>query len=171
MKKTIYFFIAIALTTFGCGRHYIPPCCTANRAAVATAQKNGVLWSPIGVGGSIYQDTYFNLAAGNYLMNGAYTKIDSLNIETPTSDPGTYKLHSGDVFYATFANGTETDYKLDTTYNNVMNITSFQILDQSSGVEMREAEVKGTFNLKFIDPANPTGITFSNGSFYTIFLH
>jgi hypothetical protein len=77
-------------------------------------------------------------------------------------------LQNDPVFYAAYYNGAPTIYKLDTTFNRVLNITSYQGLVDNATTNPNEGEVKGNFNLKFINPANTAGINLSSSSFFVI---
>ena len=172
MKKFIYLICIVVLFAYGCKRER--NCCVLpQRSSGMTAERNDASWSPAGVSGTLTDNSYI-LAAGSFsVLNSLYTKIDSLNIQIPSGAAvGTYKLSGSQVYYGTFGtNGTATPYKLDTTFNNVLNITSYTEMSNQYALDQNYVEIKGTFNLKFIDPSNTSGTSFSNGSFFTILKH
>ena len=170
MKKLMYFVLFVTMLSVSC-KPIIRYCCdVAQPSAVMTAQKNGVLWNPGGVKGILSPiDSLTIDATSIQLQTYPLIKLDSLTIKIAYTSTGDYKLAGSQVFYATFnQNGTLNSYKLDTTFNNVINITSYQTLDNPYTTNPNEIEIKGTFNIKFIDPNNPAGISFSNGNFYVI---
>jgi len=169
MKKLPFLiFSLLSLAFYGCTiPHY---CCdVAQKWGQITASKNGVAWNPLYVNGTLTDLDSLKIAAMNATMtSNAITKIDTLNIKVSYIGTGIYKLDNNKVFYATFANGTATRYKIDTTYNNVLNITSYRRFDNPGSSVPDNVEIKGTFDLKFIDPNNPAGISISNATFYAI---
>ena len=173
MKKIICLIYFITLLAYGC-KPDRDCCMVAQRPSGMTAVKNGATWSPLGVSGVLGDDSY-TIAAGSFTSSSStYTKIDSLNIQIATAATvESYKLSGSQVYYALFgASGTiSTIYKLDTTFNNVLNITSYKEMDNQYAIDQNYVEIKGTFNIKFIDPSNASGISFSNGSFFTTIKH
>ena len=156
------------MSMYSCIGHH--NCCeVAHRWAEITALKNGVAWNPQYVNGILTDLDSLKIAA----MSGAVTattfnKTDTLNIKVSYIGTGTYQLNNNRVFYATFANGATTRFNLDTTYNNVLNITSYQRFDNPASIVPNDVEVKGTFDIRFIDPNNASGISISNATFYAV---
>jgi hypothetical protein len=168
MKKIIsVIFSIIILFNLSCKSD---KCCVLPQpSSHMAADKNGTAWNSFNVIGKLTVVDSLNIYAISGEENaGAYIKADSLNIKILYSDKGTYPLHGNQVFYATFTNGVTKSYKLDTTYNNVFSIIGYETLHNPATTNPDEIKLTGTFDLKFIDPNNPSGISFSNGSFYTI---
>lgn len=144
---------------------------SAIRPAVITAEKNGTPWSPQGVEANIGNDS-LTINATSLVMPSytiAATKIDSMTLKIAYTGPGVYKLAGSQNLYGTFnSNGALNKYTLDPTFNNTLNITSYQTLANSATLNPSEHMITGTFSFKFTDPGNPAGISFSNGSFYII---
>jgi hypothetical protein len=138
-------------------------------SAKVTAEKNGGGWSPQFAQGIMSQQDSLSISAtsATYLAS-VYNKIDTLNIKIKYNSPGAYQLENGQAFYGIFNNGAVTGYQLDGTYNNVINITGYQRLSDPYTTVPDQVKITGTFSLKFIDPNNPSGISFQNGSFYTL---
>jgi len=173
MKKLTYLICTIILLTYGCKPNR--DCCVLpQKPSGITADKNGASWAPSGVTGTLV-DENFTLAAGSFSSSGStYAKIDSLNIQlTFNGTIGSYKLSGKQGYYAVFGNNgaVTTSYKLDTTFNNVLNVTSYKEMDNTNAIDQNYVLIKGTFSLKFIDPANASGISFSNGTFFTTIKH
>jgi hypothetical protein len=169
MKKILYLISTLAsVSMYSCVGHH--DCCdVAQRWAEITALKNGVAWSPQYVNGVMTDLDSLKIAAMSGTVAAAtFNKADTLNIKVSYIGTGTYQLNNNRVFYATFANGTTTRFKLDTTYNNVLNITSYQQLDNPATTVPNDIEVKGTFDIRFIDPNNAAGISISNATFYAV---
>ncbi|MGZ3814217.1 MAG: DUF6252 family protein [Mucilaginibacter sp.] len=169
MKKSTCLIFSLLLAVFyGCTiPHY---CCDlAKRWAEITALKNGVMWNPQYVNGTLSEIDSLKISAMNGTVTSAtFNKTDTLNIKVSYIGTGTYQLNNNKVFYATFANGITTRYKIDSSYNNVLNITSYQRFDNPGSTVPNDVELKGTFDIKFIDPNNPAGISISNATFYAI---
>ncbi|MDB5136773.1 MAG: hypothetical protein JWP37_3376 [Mucilaginibacter sp.] len=168
MKKFTWLILGVITSIYACKRDPIMCCVVAQRTAEITAQKNGVLWSPFFVSGALSNVDSLAITAVSATFNTTYTKLDTLNIKLLYANNGTYKLVGNQVYYATFANGTTNSYQIDPTFNNELNITGYQILHNPATTNPDEVKVTGTFNIKFIDPANPAGISFLNGNFFTI---
>ena len=170
MKKLTCLIVSIALiTAYSCKPipHY---CCdVAHRWAEITALKNGVAWDPQYVNGIMTDLDSIKIAAMDGTVTSAtFTKTDTLNIKLSYIGTGTYNLNSKDVFYATFNNGATTSYNLDPSYTNQLKITSYLNLNNIATTNPNAIEIKGTFDLKFIDPNNPAGISISNATFYAV---
>lgn len=172
MKKLTYLILVIALFSSSCLKtHVSPNCCTpAQRWSEITAQKNGVLWNPFFANGVLSNIDSLHIAAASVsISTGSYVKLDTLSIKLLYNSPGVYKLQGNQIYYGTFANGTITQsYQIDPTYNNEINITGYETLHNPATTNPDMIKITGTFNIRFIDPNNPAGISFSNGSFYTI---
>jgi hypothetical protein len=171
MKKLVYLIAGAMLFSISCKPDLNRYCCdVAQRAAEITAQKNGELWAPSAVKGTLSNiDSLSIYATGITASLGTITKLDSMAVKIAYISPGLYKLNSNQVFYATFnPDGTLNSYKLDTTFNNVINISGYQVLDNPATTNPNEVKFTGTFSIKFVDPKNPAGISFSNGSFFAI---
>ena len=170
MKKLFYFILGVTFLSVSCKPIHQPCCVMPQPSAMITAERNGLSWSARGIEGLLSPTFSFTINATS-IKNQTYplVKIDSLSITIAYNSPGIYKLAATQVYYGTFnPNGTLNIYSLDPTFNNEINITSFQTLDNPYTTNPNQIEIKGTFSLKFIDPSNPAGISFSDGSFYTI---
>jgi hypothetical protein len=172
MKKLIYFILGTTLFSISC-KPDRDCCLVLQRGAEMTAQRNGVLWNPFGVKGIFSEIDSLTIDATNASQNaGTITRIDTMTIKIAYNGNGVYTLAPNQVFYATFSNnGTLNSYAIDPTFDNELDITSYQTLDNPYTTNPNEVEMKGTFKIKFIDPNNPAGISFSNGSFYVIMDH
>jgi hypothetical protein len=167
MKNLIPVILGASLFIVSCTKPN--GCDPAQMTAQITAQRNGVLWRPLFVKGSLSAADSLTLSAASASTNsGLYTRVDSLSIKFLCTGIGNYKLHDNQVFYATFTNTVLNNYKIDTTYNNALNITGYQSLNNSSMMNPNQIRITGTFNVKFIDPNNPAGISFSGGAFNTV---
>ncbi|HVW14835.1 MAG TPA: DUF6252 family protein [Mucilaginibacter sp.] len=167
MKNLILFIMAAGLLLASCTKP--EGCDPAQMATEMTAQKNGVLWRPLFVKSSFSAADSLSLSAtGGSANQGNYNKGDSLTFRLLCTGIGSYKLYSNQVFYASFTDSGLKNYQIDTTYNNVLNITAYQAGDNSSMMSPNQIKITGTFNVKFIDPNNPAGISFLDGSFNTI---
>src|SRR5579872_604358 len=127
MRKIFYLIVTVtSMSMYSCIGHH--NCCeVAHRWAEITALKNGVAWSPQYVNGVLTDLDSLKIAAmSGTVTAAAFNKTDTLNIKVSYIGTGTYQLNNNRVFYATFANGATNRFKLDTTYNNVLNITSYQ---------------------------------------------
>jgi len=167
MKKLFYLILSITLLTTACKPDRL--CCVlpSNGTAI-TAQRNGVLWNPQYFTGVRSNINLITFAAASLTGNTTSSnKTDSLNIQIADVDgKNIYKLKSSQVFYATYdPSGAATIFKLDTTYNNVLNVTGYDVLVNNATLNPNEINIKATFDLKFIDPNNAAGISFTNGSF------
>ncbi len=164
MKNLVYVISGVSLFIASC----IKPnhgCDPAQMTAQITAKRNGVLWHPSFVKDSLRSIDSLMLSATSGSTNGgSYAKFDSLALRLLCTGTGSYKLKDNQVFYATFTNNGLNNYKIDTSYNNAVNITGFQHIDNSSMMAPNQIKITGTFNIKFIDPGNPAGISFSDGS-------
>jgi hypothetical protein len=169
MKKFAILIFSLLLTIFyGC---VIPHnCCdVAQRWAEITALKNGTTWNPQYVNGTMTDLDSIKIAAMDGTVTSAtFNKTDTLNIKLSYIGTGTYNLNDKDVFYATFSNGAATSYSLDPTYKNQLKINSYLNLNNVATTNPNAIEIKGTFDIKFIDPNNPAGISISNATFYVI---
>jgi hypothetical protein len=167
MKNLVYLILLVPL--FGLSSCGSKICCTpAQRPGELTAQRNGANWSPLYVGGFIGQTDSITMMATN-IQPATFTKLDTLCLKISYSDNGTYKLTGNQVFYGTFnTNGAVTSYQLDPSFNNEITITGFEVLYNPATLNPDPTKVTGTFNLKFIDPNNPAGISFLDGNFYCI---
>jgi hypothetical protein len=134
------------------------------------AQKNGTDWVPGFVKAVLSGIDSLNISASSINYKSAqYDKVDTLYINMPYhKTTGTYQLKANQVFYGVFNNSALTGYQLDASYNNVINIAGFQTMSDTGSSLPDEAKITGTFSLKFVDPNNPSGITFQNGTFYAI---
>ncbi len=164
MKNLVYVILGASLFIASC----IKPnngCDPAQMTAQITAERNGVLWRPSFVKDSLASTDSLMLSATSGSTNtGSYAKFDSLALRLLCTGTGSYKLKNNQVFYATFTNSGLNKYKIDTSYSNAINITSFQHIDNSSMMAPNQIKITGTFNIKFIDPGNPAGISFLDGS-------
>jgi hypothetical protein len=166
MKNLTLVILGISLFIVSCKPNGCDP---AQMSAQITAQRNGAIWRPAFVKGSLNAADSLTLSATSASTNSSgYTKVDSLVFTVFCSGTGSYKLHDNQVFYATFTNNGLNEYKIDTTYNNALNITGYQSLNNSSPMNPNQIKITGTFDIKFIDPNNPAGISFSNGTFNTV---
>lgn len=167
MKKLIIIvFSAIVLFNLSC----LPDkCCHPPQPSSAmTAEKNGEPWTTRYVKGTISDLDTITISALNIeTMTDTIRKLDSLNIRIRYNGKGSYDLHANQVFYATFTKSSVNSFKIDTSFNNRLNITNYQIFE-NSGPSPNQIKITGTFIIKFIDPTNPVGISFLNGNFYTI---
>jgi hypothetical protein len=169
MKKLAYLICLPALLISSCTNHY--NCCTvAQPTAKVTAEKNGASWSPAFAGGVLSsQDSLSISATGAAYDASVNKKTDNFNIKIKYNTPGSFQLKSGQAFYGTFTNNAlTTGYQLDESYNNVINITGHDRLSNPYSSVPDEVKITGTFSLKFIDPNNPSGITFQSGSFFAL---
>jgi len=144
-------------------------CMSPQPSSHIMAEKNGVSWASFYVRATITNLDSLSVAA-SATTDSIYPigKLDSLNIKILYTGNSTYSLRSRQAFYATFTHGITKSYKLDTTYNNVLNITGYETLHNPATTNPDPIKVTGTFDLKFTDPNNPAGIHFSNGNFYTL---
>lgn len=168
MKKLIVIlFSVIVLIDLSCKRD---KCCIPPQpSSHMTAEKNGAGWYTFDVISKLSETKSLAIYAvsGDETPSG-FAKADSLNFLISYTNTGSYNLHGNQAFYAIFNNGVTTSYRLDTTYNNVLNITGYEKLRNPATTNPDQIKITGTFNVKFIDPKNPTGISFLNGNFYTI---
>lgn len=168
MKKLIAIvFSAIVLFSLSCRPD---KCCVLPQtSSKMTAEKNGMDWHTFDVMGKLSGTNSLTIYAisGEVIPSG-FAKADSLNFSISYTSKGSYNLHSDQVFYAIFNKGVTTNYTLDTTYNNVLNITGYETLHNPATTNPDPVKITGTFDIKFVDPQNPTGISFLNGNFYTI---
>lgn len=134
------------------------------------AIRNGNYWNTFWVKGTLSPIDSLNLSATSFTDNpgGINPKADTLNFKILYHEKGTYTLHSNQVFYGTFANDVLTGYQLDTTYNNQIVITGFDVYHNGASTNPDMVKLSGTFSLKFIDPKNSTGINFVDAHFYTL---
>ncbi|MBS1501875.1 MAG: hypothetical protein JST32_07425, partial [Bacteroidetes bacterium] len=131
MKNLIPLIMAASLLLASCTKP--GGCDPAQMTTEMTAQKNGVLWRPLFVKSSLSPaDSLFLSATGGSANLGNYNKADSLTFRLLCTGIGSYKLHGNQVFYATFTGSALNSYKIDTTYNNVLNITGYRAGDNSS---------------------------------------
>src|SRR5579872_7151438 len=132
MKKfTLLIFSPLLMVFYGC---VIPHnCCdVAHKWADITALRNGIAWNPQYVNGTMTDLDSLKIAALDGTVAGVnFVKTDTLNIKVSYIGTGNYKLTAKQVFYATYTNGVSTSYKMDTPYNNVLNITSYQSFENS----------------------------------------
>lgn len=138
-------------------------------SAKITAQKNGASWSPVYANGVLTEfDTLKISATSEVYQSFTYDKIDTFNITIKYTSPGTYQLKTNQAFYGVFNKGAVTWYQLDKSYNNVIDITAYERINADTPNGPFYAKITGTFNLRFVDPDNPSGISFQNGSFYAL---
>jgi hypothetical protein len=170
MKKLSYLIVFVTLLSVSCKPIRRDCCVLPQPGAAISAERNGLAWSARGVEGILSPTFEYTINATNIKSQTLPpVKIDSLSIKIAYNSPGVYTLAANQVYYGTFnPDGTLNSYNLDPSFNNEINITSYQTLDNPYTLNPNQIEIKGTFNLKFIDPSNPAGISFSNGSFYTI---
>jgi len=169
MKTLAYLIIlGAALLLASCSKK--PLCCVPPRPSSGmTAEKNGVHWNTNDVVSKRSETNSLTIyAISGDVIPGGFAKADSLNFLISYTNLGSYPLHGSQVFYDIFNKGDTTSYKLDTTYNNVLNITGYEVLHNPATTNPDPIKITGTFNIKFVDPKNPTGISFLNGNFYTI---
>lgn len=169
MRKLIYFILAIVLFV-GQACVKSPKCCVLpQRPAELKAQKNGSLWYPSYASGKLSEADSLTINATSISPTGYDTKLDSINIKLLYSVVQSYKLVDNQATYVTWnTDGTLNTYKLDPAFDNELNVTAYKTLDNPYTTNPNQIEISGTFSFKFIDPNNPAGITFSNGTFYTI---
>lgn len=143
-------------------------CCAPPPAPPAmTAEKNGSAWLlPIIKSTVSSENNIFISTAGPYLLN---TAKDSLSISLNYTGLGSYTPTDQQLAYTVFANGLKTKYILDTTFGNSIDITEFAVQHNPATLNPDPTELKATFNLRFVDPAHTTSVTFSGGKF-TAFL-
>jgi hypothetical protein len=155
MKTSIYLILFIAIITVSCKRDQNVGM-AANPTAVMTAQKNNVLWNPYME--TIISNDTMTINAKSISYNATVTPsiatvLDTMSIQVPYKGVGAYQLRSSQVIYRVYNNdGTVSNYKLDTTFNNVLNITAYKDLHNPATLNPDEFEITGTFNLKFLDP-------------------
>ena len=168
MKKLIAIaFSVIVLFSLSCrpDKCCVPP----EPSSKMTAEKNGAQWYTFDVIGKLSQTNSLTIyAISGEIIPGGFAKADSLNFSISYTSKGSYNLHSDQVSYAVFNKVDTSSYKLDTTYNNVLNITGYETLHNPATTNPDPIKITGTFNIKLVDPKNPTGIRFLNGDFYTI---
>jgi hypothetical protein len=169
MKKLIIPIFNILVIVCSC-KPIVRDCCmVAQRPAGITALKNGVAWNPTFVNGTLSDLDSLKIAAmSGTVASATFVKADTLNIKLSYIGAGTYNLTGKQVFYATFSNGVTTSYTLDPSYNNQLKITSAQNLDNAATTVPNFIKLNGTFDIKFIDPNNPAGLSISNATFYTV---
>ncbi|MBS1524225.1 MAG: hypothetical protein JST19_01170 [Bacteroidetes bacterium] len=168
MKKPVYLIIcAFLLSVCSCRRD---KCCVIPEPpARITAEKNGVAWSPRFAKGVLSEiDSLSISATGITEQVYPYKKIDTLNISILYNKPGIYPLQGSQAFYGIFKDNGLTGYRLDASYNNVINITGYERLSNPYSSAPDQVRITGTFSLRFINPNDPLGISFRNGSFYTL---
>jgi len=118
--------------------------------------------------GTLSQADSLSISATSATHDGTvFNKIDTLNIKIRYNTPGTYILQGNDAFYGIFKNGAVTGYQLDGSSTNAIIITGHERISDPYSSVPDQVKITGTFNLKFVDPNNPAGIVFQNGSFYT----
>lgn len=170
MKKLLY-LICFALLQFVCACT-IPHrnCCTLPQPSTkVTAEKNGTSWSTVYARGYLSDLDSLSISATTVgFQSSVLNKIDTLNIKILYNTPGTYQLQGNDAFYGVFNNNVLTAYHLDPSYNNAIIITHYDRVNGDVPNGPYYAEIKGTFNLRFIDPNSSTGITFQSGNFYSM---
>jgi hypothetical protein len=166
MKKLILIIFSIfVLFNLSCQPD---KCCTPPPQPPAmTAEKNGAAWLlPIIKSTVSNTNNIFISTAGPYWLN---TAKDSLSISLLYTGLGSFTPTDQQLAYTVFANGVKTKYALDTTFNNSINITEFAVQRNQATTNPDPYEMKATFNLRFVDPAHTTSVTFSDGKF-TVFL-
>jgi hypothetical protein len=168
MKKLIAIVVSI-IVLFSLSCRHDKCCVPPEPSSKMTAEKNGAYWNTFDVIGKLSATNFLTIYAisGDVIPTG-FAKADSLNFSITYTNQGSYNLHSDQVFYGVFNKGVTTSYKLDTTYNNVLNITGYQTLHNPATTNPDPIKITGTFNIKLVDPKNPAGISFLNGDFYTI---
>jgi len=162
MKKLIYLILlGTALLSASCSKK--PACCVLPQPVVMTAQKNGVAWQSV-----IVQSTRSNNNISIVAMdleNSTNSPKDSLSINLAYTGLGNYSPTAQQVAYTTFANGVKTKYVLDTNFYNRISITEFAVQHTPATTNPDPTELKATFTLRFIDPANNTSVMLSDGKF------
>lgn len=144
-------------------------CVIPEPPAKVTAQKDGATWSPRFAKGVLSELDSLSISATGITETAyPYKKLDTLNISIRYNKPGTYQLQVNQAFYGLFNDSGLTGYQLDPGYNNVIVITGYKRLTDPYSSVPDQVKITGTFSLKFIDPNNPAGISFQNGSFYAI---
>lgn len=144
-------------------------CVIPEPPAKVTAQKDGAPWSPMFAKGILSATDSLSISAtGATYRSYPYQKTDTLNISILYNKPGTYQLQGNQAFYGVFNDNILTGYQLDASYNNVIVITGYKRLTDPYSSVPDQVKITGTFSLKFIDPNNPAGISFQNGSFYAL---
>ncbi|HTD42242.1 MAG TPA: hypothetical protein VK671_16545, partial [Mucilaginibacter sp.] len=123
MKKLIYLILLVTvILSPSCTKK--PLCCVLPPPIVITAQKNGEAWLLPIIKSTIINNNISISTAGPYLLN---TAKDSLSINLLYTGLGNYTPTSQQISYTVFSNGIKTNYKLDTTFNNSIIITSYKV--------------------------------------------
>lgn len=168
MKNLLYLIVILALSSgWSCTRHR--NCCVMPEPpAAVTAQKNGVGWDGRYASGTLSQLDTLSISAISATIPtpGVLNKVDTLNIKIAYTTPGTYTLTGNQAFYGVFKDGGITGYQMNDTYHNVIVITGYQRISNPYGSQPDQIKITGTFNIMFIDPNNPAGISFQQGNFY-----
>jgi hypothetical protein len=155
MKKLIFVLIAFALTHTACNNK----CCFLPKVPTyIKAQKDSVQWEANSSTSTISNDTITII--GKTENPGALQ--ETLEIKIKNKGSGVYNLLSNETFYYTTAGLSTPVFRrgLDSLFANSVNVFFY---DPASGT------MAGSFNLKFMYPAMPSGTTrdiaFLNGSF------
>lgn len=160
MKKPICLIVLYTvLFSSSCSKK--PLCCVLPPPPVMSAQKNGADWQmPIIKSTRSSTNNIFISTAGPQLLN---TANDSLSINLQYTGIGSYIPTDSNVAYTVFRNGVKTSCVLDQTYQNQIGITAFAAPANEPVSSSDPTEMKGTFSLRFTDPAHTTTVTFLNG--------
>ena len=159
MKKLIYLiFLSAVIFSSSCTKK--PLCCVLPPPVEITAQKNGAAWQLPILRSTLVNNNISINTAGPYLLN---TAKDSLSINLLYTGLGNYTPTNQQITYTVFSNGIKTNYQLDSTFDNSINITSYEVLHNAATTNPDPTELKATFNLRFVDPANTATVSLLNG--------
>jgi len=161
MKKLIYLIlIGIVALSYSCSKR--PLCCVLPEPVTFKAQKNGQAWVLPIMKSQRINDSVFIGSVGPKVLA---TTHDSLVMHFVFKALGDFKPADGDVSYTVFENGVKTNYLLDATFNNSINISEFAVQHNPATTNPDPTEMKATFNLRFTDPAHTTTVSFLDGKF------
>ena len=170
MKKLTFLAASILLLfIYSCQPEHNCGCMTAIPIKeVMTAERNGVAWQLPIVKSTFINDTI--RIATNSISIPSNTEKDSLNLSVLYVGTGNYKLTAKQAAYFTglHSSGLPANYVLDTTFDNTLDITSYQVMDNPYTTVTDPVKITGTFNLRFINPANTTSVSLLDGKFTAI---
>lgn len=154
MKNIFHLFAATTVLFFySCSRY----CCDTPPPPdnFMLAQKDTSAFRALAAGQLIGSDSLKITAIG---QNTGTNLHDTLGFKINYSGIGTYQLTTNAAFYHTRVGngGPDNRYQLDTLYHNILVVTA---------ADQNPTGITGTFDIKFINPANPAGIHFLNGDF------
>jgi hypothetical protein len=168
MKKL---FIVLFGISFLCSCLPHRDCCALQFHNQFSAQKNGVSWlSVLSKAWFDTDQTTLNIIAKTLNQSvQPYAYADSLHLQLLDHAVGTHPLKGGQASYSTLLSGATNTYMLDTTFNNVVNITSYTVVHNPATTNPDQVKMLGTFSLRFTDPHNAAGLIFSAGNFDLVF--